>query len=264
MEDKKTASLVTELIAGTGGNTSRVARASDVPRSWFYKARAGKISAQVDTLEKVGVTQGKTLAWVPNSRALGHVFAADVAPFESLRVTTALAIEEAERNLPETIEADCEVKRLGLSFAEVSTLVDDTTIGGAPLEVWEATRMVAAAKKAIAEAKTGRPSPLVYVGMDGTVAADEALPSVRREMQFFCQAVFLGADIAQMAYSVSSHLLVQGLPWLAPGYKQVEEFRRAVYMLRCLGDPSQILRVLFDSAKERREHNEQDWWWAGQ
>jgi transcriptional regulator with XRE-family HTH domain len=162
------------------------------------------------------------------------------------------AVSEAARMLPTILEAHAAAERLELSWGQLRVVADERTVAGDPLDVHRVQLLAEAAREAIRTAEKGQSVRLQSIAPGGFVTVDPSLKPVHRALDFLARAIETGADPTLTLFQVNAALLIEGIPWLVPPYKQIPDYRRALAACIEVGDARPLVRVLADSVNERR------------
>lgn len=232
-----------------GLSVARLAELVGTSRIAISDYEAGRKVPRVDTAERIFHGLGEELVAIPATPLHpARVDVSAIAPLEQCTPDRARALDAARRDLATIVDADANAEGLGLSWGQVKTLVNGTSVEGDELAVWRAGELHTSARRALRTVEAGGEPHLRAITGRGVVVANDAIVSVpRKAMDFLVRATATGADPAEIRHSVGAFLVHHGYPWLWVPHARVAEYRRALVACRRTGDGTALVTELVGS-----------------
>lgn len=232
-----------------GLSVARLAELTGTSRAAITDYEAGRKIPRVDTAERLLRGLGEEYVAVPSTAShRARIDAAALAPLEQWIPDRVRALDAARRDLATIVDADTNAEGLGLSWGQVKTLVNGTSIEGDELAVWRASELRTSARRALRTVEAGREPKLRTITGRGVVSALDSIDSIpRRAMDFLVRATEQGAEPAETRHTVGAYLVHHGYPWLWVPHARVAEYRRALVACRRTGDGTPLVAELVGS-----------------
>ncbi|HEV7182860.1 MAG TPA: helix-turn-helix transcriptional regulator [Leifsonia sp.] len=229
-------------------SVSRLAELAGTSRSAIADYEAGHKFPRVDTAERIMATLGFEYTTVGFPKPWpGHIDAKILLPLSEWRPDRERAIGKARRDLPTIIEADATAERLDVTWGQVKTLVEGTTVEGDVEAVWRLHELRESALQVLNGVESGSPPRLRVIAEGGLVEANPDLPVPAQAMAFLARATFQGGDPAFIRHLVGGFLTHHGYPWLWVPHTRGPEYRRALVACERNGEAELMVRVLLGS-----------------
>lgn len=233
---------------GTHLSVARLAELAGTSRAAITDYEAGRKIPRVDTAERILGAFGQTYAPVDFPRPWLVRLDEDVlAPLSAWVPDRSRAVEKARRNQAVIVDADATAERLDITWGQVKTLVDGTTVTGDELSVWRVRKLHDSAAAILKDIEGGHEPWLRVIAQGSLVAANPSLDIPRRAMDFLVRATQYGADPAFVRHQVGGFLAHHGYPWLWVPHKLGDEYRRALVACMRQGEGNLMARVLIAS-----------------
>lgn len=215
-------------------------------RAAITEYESGRKVPRVDTAERLLRAAGEEYVALTAGPAHRVRIAADaLAPLEAWQPDRDAALAAARDDLALLVDADANAERLEVTWGQVKTVVDGTTVDGDELSVWRLHDLHVSARTALGRIENGIEPRLRVVARDRLITADLSTPTVpRRAMDFLVRATEAGADAALIRHRTGSYLAHHGYPWLWVPHRLGSDYRRALVACRRQSEGSAMVRVL--------------------
>lgn len=236
-----------------GLSVARVAELSGTSRAAIADYEAGRKVPRVDTAERILEACARTYAPVELRPRYQVRLDRDVLrPLLDWVPDQVGAVAKAEENLAVIVDSDANAERLNVSWGQVKTIIDGTTVDGDELSVWRLHELRKSATHVLRELRLGRSPRLSTVAGGALVEADESLDVPVRAMDFLVRATQSEADPAYIRHQVGGYLAHHGYPWLWVPHQLDSEYRRALVACLRQGDGNLMASVLVASIEREQ------------
>ncbi|TFD75421.1 XRE family transcriptional regulator [Cryobacterium sp. Sr8] len=206
---------------------------------------AGRKIPRVDTAERIFQALGKTYAPVEYPRAWPVRLDNDaLAPLAGWAPNRDRMLKKARRDQAVIVDADASAERLEVSWGQVKTIVEGTTVTGDEISVWRVRELSGSAAKVLQGIELGDEPRLTVITRGALVAANSDLDVPRRAIDFLVRATQHGADPAFTRHQIGGFLAHHGYPWLWVPHQLGHDYRRALVACMRQGEGNLMARVL--------------------
>ncbi len=227
---------------------ARLAELSGTSRAAITDYETGQKTPRVDTAERILEAMGLAYAAVNFPRPWPVRLDDDVlAPLENWSPDRHALVRKARNDEAVIVDADATAERLDITWGQVKTLVNGTTVTGDELSVWRVHQLRDSAAKVLRIIEKGAEPRLRCVAGESLVTANSKLTVPRRALDFLVRATQYGADPAFTRHLVGGFLAHHGYPWLWVPHKLGAEYRRALVACQRQGEGNLMAHVLVSS-----------------
>jgi transcriptional regulator with XRE-family HTH domain len=227
---------------------ARLAELAGTSRAAITDYEAGRKIPRVDTAERILKEFEQTYTAVKFPRAWPVRLDRDVlAPLAEWVPNHGQAVTKARRDQAVIVDADATAERLDVTWGQVKTLVDGTTVTGDELSVWRVTELRNSAAAVLKDIERGEEPRLRTIARGALIESNCDLDIPRRAMDYLARATQAGADPAFTRHLVGGFLAHHGYPWLWVPHKLGPEYRRALVACMRQGEGNLMARVLISS-----------------
>jgi transcriptional regulator with XRE-family HTH domain len=231
-----------------GLTVTRLAELAGTSRAAITDYEAARKTPRFDTAERIFRVLGRALIPVAYPKQSPVRLDDDViAPLVAWAPDREALVQKAYRDRAVIVDADVNAERLDLTWGQVKTIVDGTTVTGDELSIWRTQQLTWSAARVLHGVEQGK-EPRLEVIARGTLVTDDPDQDVpRRALSFLTRATRYGADPAFTRHLVGGFLAHHGYPWLWIPHRFGAEYRRALVACTRHGEGNLMARVLIAS-----------------
>jgi len=237
----------------TGAKVS-VARLADIAhtsRSTIAEYEAGTKVPRFDTAERLFNVFDQTYTPVALVRQTPARLDPDVlAPLRAWIPDRPREVKRAREDQAVIVDADATAEHLDVTWGQIKTLVNGTTVTGDELSIWRIQELRESAQQVLRVVESGMEPTLDVIARGALISGNTALDVPRQAMDFLVRATQHGADPAFTRHLTGGFLAHHGYPWLWVPHRLDAEYRRALVACKRQGEGNMMVRVLIASLEK--------------
>jgi len=232
-------------------SVASLAERAHTSRSAITEYEAGTKVPRVDTAERLLEALGRTYAPVDLVRQTPVRLDLNVlAPLRAWIPDRPREVKRAREDQAVIVDADATAEHLDVTWGQIKTLVDGTTVTGDELSIWRVQELRESARQVLRVIERGVEPTLEVVAHGALITGNTALDVPRQAMDFLVRATQRGADPAFIRHLTGGFLAHNGYPWLWVPHRLDAEYRRALVACKRQGEGNMMARVLIASLEK--------------
>jgi len=230
---------------------ARLAELVGTSRSTIAEYEAGTKMPRFDTAERLLEALDRTYAPVDLVRQTPVRLDPNVlAPLRAWNPDRPREVKRARKDQAVIVDSDATAEHLDVTWGQVKTLVDGTTVTGDELSIWRVQELRESARQVLRVIERGLEPTLDVVARGALITGNTTLDVPRQAMDFLVRATQHGADPAFIRHLTGGFLAHHGYPWLWVPHHLDADYRRALVACKRQGEGNMMARVLIASLEK--------------
>jgi transcriptional regulator with XRE-family HTH domain len=229
---------------------AQLAMLSSTSRAAISQYESGRKIPRIDTASRIlEALEQVHIEVAPRRRMTSRLDVDVLAPLRAITPDRDREVTRAREDLAVIVDADANAEHLDVTWGQVKTVVNGTTVSGEALSVWRLNELNKSATAALRTIECGIEPRLQIISRDGNIADNDQLDPPRRALDFLTRATQHGADPAYTRHLAGSFLAHHGYPWMWVPNRLDSDYRRALVVCMRFGDGNPLARVLISSTE---------------